>query len=140
MMKMGARQAAPLAVLALGFAFAACGAAPQEELLPISSTEAAQANTTRDVCTACGCVATDAACDCGTPPGREKLDCIDNGGAVNGGGAAGPDGARASAPGLALPQLKIPDPPQNPYCPAGQVMHCTVGPLPFCWCVPITSR
>ena len=36
--------------------------------------------TTRDVCKACGCTPTDVACDCGTPPNRRKLDCINNGG------------------------------------------------------------
>ena len=36
--------------------------------------------TTRAVCEACGCKATDVACDCGMPPSRRKLDCINNGG------------------------------------------------------------
>ena len=36
--------------------------------------------TTRDVCKACGCTASDVACDCGTPPRPKKLECIRNGG------------------------------------------------------------
>jgi hypothetical protein len=36
--------------------------------------------TTGAVCQACGCTASDVACDCGTPPDPRKLDCINNGG------------------------------------------------------------
>ncbi len=36
--------------------------------------------TTRQVCEACGCTASDVACDCGMPPSQRKLNCINNGG------------------------------------------------------------
>ena len=141
MMKMDARRPA-LLVVTLGFAFAGCGVAPQEEPLPIASPQAALADngggTTRDVCKACGCVASDVACDCGAPPGREKLDCIDNGGPAGevsqDGIATSPGRTAARTSASAQPALRLPDPPTNPACPAGQVQHCTVGPPPVCWC------
>lgn len=127
-----------MAVLALGFAFAGCGVAPEEELLPISSTEAALANNggyaTREVCEACGCVASDKACDCGTRPAQTKLDCIDNGGPVK----KELRGQIATGPASVQPELKIPDPSPYPSCLPGQVLHCTLGPPPVCWCIPIT--
>jgi hypothetical protein len=117
-----------MAVFALGFAFAGCGVAPEEEPLPISSMEAALANnggyTTRDVCKACGCVASDVACDCGTPPSQRKLDCIDNGGPVK-----KPEAM----------QLSGGDTTKVPFCLPGEVKHCTLGPPPVCTCIPPTT-
>jgi hypothetical protein len=36
--------------------------------------------TTDKVCKACGCTVKGFGCDCGTPPSRTKLECIQNGG------------------------------------------------------------
>ena len=38
--------------------------------------------TTGSVCTACGCTRTDVACNCGMPPSKKKVACIENGGPV----------------------------------------------------------
>lgn len=136
-----------VAVFALALAFAGCGVAPQEELLPISSTEAAPTRsgdvTTRDVCTACGCVASDAACDCGTASSPGKLDCIYSGGPVQkeslGGIATSPGASRAGTSAWARPELTVaPYPSPTPLCPSGEVRHCTLGPPPVCSCIPIT--
>lgn len=36
--------------------------------------------TTDKICAACGCVVKGFGCDCGTPPNKGKVDCINNGG------------------------------------------------------------
>lgn len=61
----------------------ACTASTEPEEDAIQVESALQRNddyTTRDICTKCGCVATDVACNCGTPPRPKKLECIRNGG------------------------------------------------------------
>jgi hypothetical protein len=136
-----------MAMFALGFAMAGCGVAPEDEPLPISSMEAALANnggytTTRDLCKACGCVASDVACDCGTPPRPQKLDCIDNGGPVNkvlaDGIATSPGRSVAATSEPAQPELMRINPTPSPYCLPGEVKHCTLGPPPVCTCIPAT--
>jgi len=78
---------APLAAAGLAIvelAGAGCGTQPTGDTLEVEAASSALQNnngyTTRDTCTACGCVASDVACDCGTPPSKKKLACIDNGG------------------------------------------------------------
>lgn len=132
-----------MGVLALGLVFAGCGVGPDQDPLPISSREGALDNggyTTRDVCTACGCVASDVACDCGMPPSQKKLDCISNGGPVTNptlGSAASAgatlSGASGSISTTMLPGTKV------PFCLPGEVVHCTLGPPPVCTCVPSTT-
>jgi hypothetical protein len=71
-------------VAVVGFSFAGCGTQPTGDTLEVEASSSALQNTggytTRDICKACGCVASDVACDCGTPPSKKKLGCIDNGG------------------------------------------------------------
>jgi hypothetical protein len=99
--------------------------------------------TTRDVCKACGCVATDVACDCGTPPAKSKLACIDNGGPVKkvalSGIATSPvttavgGNSEELAPELA--NIGGLGGGTTPICPDGQKLSCTLGPPPVCKCV-----
>lgn len=134
-----------MAVFALGFALAGCGVAPGEEPLPISSMEEAQDNgggyTTRDICTKCGCVASDVACDCGTPPSKSKLACIENGGPVKkvalGGIATSPvttfgGGSESLQPELANIGGLGGD---KSVCLEGEHLQCSVFPV-VCKCVP----
>ena len=71
-------------VAVMGFFFAGCGTQPPANTLEVEATSSELQNTggytTRDICKACGCVASDVACNCGTPPSKKKLACIDNGG------------------------------------------------------------
>ncbi len=73
-----------LFTIACVFSLVACAASsvPEEEDV-VQVEDALQRNddyTTRDVCTKCGCTATDVACNCGQPPSKKKLECIRNGG------------------------------------------------------------
>jgi len=124
-----------MAVFAVGFALAGCGVAPGDEPLQLTSTEAALDNanpTTRAVCVACGCVASDVTCDCGA----DKLDCINNGGSAK---KASPDGI-ATSPGKtaagtsqsARPELLTKG---GWYCLPGEDVYCS-GIPPVCYCVP----
>jgi hypothetical protein len=139
-----------MAVFALGFALGGCGVAPGEELVPVSSVEQELDNgggyTTRDICTKCGCTATDVACDCGTPPSKSKLACIENGGPIKkialGGIATSPvttvtGGSESLQPeslnfgGLGGGKV--------PFCPEGEHRYCDGIPVPICTCVPNTT-
>jgi hypothetical protein len=78
---------APLAAAGLAIvelSSAGCGTQPTGDTLEVEAEASALQNndgyTTRDICKACGCVASDVACNCGTPPSKKKLACINNGG------------------------------------------------------------
>jgi hypothetical protein len=76
-----------MAFLVVTLSVVGCGAPRDGDALDIEATASALQNngyTTRTVCTACGCVATEVACNCGMPPSKRKLDCIDNGGPTAG--------------------------------------------------------
>lgn len=67
-------------VLALG-AVGCLGAPLGEDEVEVASPELrSRGYTTRTTCTSCGCVASDVACDCGTPPRDYKLCCLDQDG------------------------------------------------------------
>ena len=121
-----------MALFVVGFALAGCGVAPGDESLQLSSTEAALANenpTTRAVCVACGCAASDLMCECSA----DKLDCIRNG---------GPD-KKVSADGIATSPGKTVGTTARPalgtkgnwYCFPWEDVVCA-GIPPICWCVP----
>jgi hypothetical protein len=124
-----------MAVLAVGFALAGCGVAPDDELLQLSSTEAALASgdpTTRAVCVACGCAASDVACDCGA----DKLDCINKGGSVE---KVSPDGI-ATSPGKTVVETsgsarRALLTKGGWYCLPWEDVYCS-GIPPVCRCVP----
>lgn len=125
-----------MAVFAVGFALAGCGVAPDDEPLQLSSTEAALANgnpTTRAVCVACGCAASDVMCECGA----DKLDCIKNGGPekkVSADGiATSPGKTVAGTSGTARPALATSG--GGWYCFPWEDVYCS-GIPPVCYCVP----
>jgi hypothetical protein len=89
-----------VAVLALGFAFAGCGVAPEEESVPVPATEAA---------------------------------AVDGGATIERAGTS-----RSAQPEYMRPPM--PDPLPNPYCPIGEVLHCTLGPPPVCSCGPPVAK
>jgi hypothetical protein len=69
---------------AASLSIVACTAAtsdPEEDTVTIENALMRNSDyTTRSVCTDCGCIATDVACNCGQPPSKKKLECIENGG------------------------------------------------------------